>query len=90
MISQMRNDASWQWSLRYAELNKDNSDTFPGEPDGNSVTEISEDLLMLSGKYQRIFGRWKLGVGGTASHSTFMDQADDDNYTAFLDLEYLL
>jgi hypothetical protein len=90
MISHMHNDVSWQWSLRYAELNKDNSDTFPGEPDGNSVTEISEDLLMLSGKYQRVFGRWKLGVGGSASHSSFKDQASDESYTAFLDVEYLL
>lgn len=90
MISQTHNDASWQWSLRYAELNKDNSDAYPGQPDGNSVTEIAEDLLMLSGKYQRIFGRWKIGVGGTASHSTFRDQPDDDSYAAFLDVEYLL
>ena len=90
MIAQMRNDASWQWSLRYAHLNRDNSDAYPGEPDGNTVTEIAEDLLMLSGKYQRIFGRWKIGAGGSASHSTFRDQPGDDDYRAFLDLEYLL
>ncbi len=90
MIAQMRNDTSWQWSLRYAHLNRDNSDAYPGEPDGNTVTEIAEDLLMLSGKYQRILGRWKVGVGGTASHSSFRDQPGDDDYTAFLDVEYLL
>ena len=90
MISQTRNDVSWQWSLRYAELNKDNSDAYPGEPNGNTVTEIAEDLLMLSGKYQRIFGRWKLGVGGSASQSSFRTRPDDDDYTAFLDVEYLL
>ncbi|MEZ5562471.1 MAG: capsule assembly Wzi family protein [Gammaproteobacteria bacterium] len=90
MISQTHDDTTWQWSLRYVELNKDNSDAWPGEPNGNSVTEVSEDLLMLSGKYQRIFGRWKIGVGGSASHSGFRDLPDDDDYTAFLDLEYLL
>jgi hypothetical protein len=90
MISQVRNDVSWQWSLRYAELNKDNSDLFPGEADGNSVTEIAEDLWMLSGKYQRIFGRWKLAVGGSASQSSYKARSDGDDYTASLDVEYLL
>jgi hypothetical protein len=90
MISQTYNDVSWQWSLRYAELNSDNSDAYPGEPNGNTVTEIAEDLLMLSGKYQRIFGRWKLGVGGTASQSSYKSGSDGDDYTAFLDVEYLL
>lgn len=90
MVSQTLNDVSWQWSVRYGELNKDNSDAYPGEPNGNSVTEIAEDLLMLSGKYQRIFGRWKLGLGGSASHSSFRDKASDDDYIAFVDVEYLL
>lgn len=90
MVSQTRNDVSWQWSLRYAELNNDNSDAYPGEPNGNTVTEIAEDLLMLSGKYQRILGRWKLGLGGSASHSSFRDQAGEEDYVAFVDVEFLL
>jgi hypothetical protein len=90
MVSQTQNDVSWQWSVRYGELNKDNSDAYPGEPNGNPVTEMAEDLLMLSGKYQRIFGRWKVGLGGSASHSSFRDKASDDNYVAFMDVEYLL
>ena len=90
MVSQTQNDVSWQWSLRYGELNKDNSDAYPGEPNGNSVTEIAEDLWMLSGKYQRILGRWKLGLGGSASHSSYWYQASDNDYVAFVDVEYLL
>ena len=90
MISQWRNDANWQWRLRYVELNRDNSDRFPGEPNGNTVTEIAEDLLMLSGRYERIFGRWKGAVGGSVSRSDFIDQGSENDYTGFLEIEYLL
>jgi len=90
MVSQMVNDVSWQWKLRYVELNQDNSDRFPGEPNGNTLTEISEDVIMLSGKYQRIFGRWKLALGGNASRSEFRDKNQENDFTVFLDIEYLL
>jgi len=90
MVSQMRNDASWQWSLRYVELNTDNSDKFPGQPNGNTLTEIAEDMLMLSGKYQRVFGRWKFTLGGNASRSEFIDQKNSNNFAAFADIEFLL
>jgi len=90
MVSQMYNDASWQWSFRYLELNRDNSDRYPGEPNGNSLTEVSEDVLMLSGKYQRIFGRWKVTVGGNASRSEFIDKKSENDFVAFADIEYLL
>ena len=90
MVSQMRNDASWQSSLRYVELNSDNHDRYPGEPNGNSVTEISEDMIMLSGKYQRIRGRWKFTGGGNISHSAFINKSSDLNFLAFIDIEYLL
>ena len=90
MISQMYNDVSWQWKLRYVELNQDNSDRYPGEPNGNTVSEISEDMIMLSGKYQKIYGRWKVALGGNASHSGFKDKSDENDYQVFLDIEYLL
>jgi len=90
MVSQMYNDASWQWSIRYVELNQDNSDRYPGEPNGNTLTEISEDILQLSGKYQRVFGRWKFTLGGTASRSKFLDKKDNNKFTAFADVEFLL
>ena len=90
MISQMYNDVSWQWKLRYVELNRDNSDRYPGEPNGNTVSEISEDMIMLSGKYQKIYGRWKVALGGNASHSGFKDKSDENYYQVFLDIEYLL
>jgi len=90
VISQMRNDASWQSSLRYVELNSDNSDRYPGEPNGNTLTEISEDVIMLSGKYQRVHGRWKYTVGGNVSRSGFKEKSNDTNFAAFIDIEYLL
>ena len=90
MISQMRNDISWQWKLRYVELNRDNSDRYPGEPNGNTLTEISEDMIMLSGQYRRVLGRWKFALGGNASHSSFRDKESDNDYSVFLDVEYLL
>ncbi len=90
MVSQMTNDASWQWSLRYVELNKDNSDRYPGEPNGNSLTEISEDMILLSGKYQRVYGRWKFTIGGNASRSDFIERKSDNKFSAFADIEYLL
>ena len=89
MISQWRNDAYWQWRVRYVDLNRDNSDKFPGQPNGNTVTEIAEDLLMVSGRYERIFGRWKGAVGGSVSRSDFISRSGDTDYTAFLEIEYL-
>lgn len=90
MISQMVNDTSWHLKLRYVELNKDNSDRYPGEPNGNTLTEISEDVLMLSGKYERIFERWKVALGGNVSRSEFINKDDDNDYQVFLEIEYLL
>ena len=90
LISQQHNDANWQLSIRYAELNKDNSDRYPGAPNGNTLTEISEDMIMLSGKHQRIYGSWKFTLGGRASRSGFKNKHDDNNLSAFLDIEYLL
>ena len=90
MISQWYNNANWQWRLRYVQLNQDNSDRYPGEPNGNTVTEIAEDLLMLSGRYERIFGRWKWAVGGSVSTSEFIDKDSENDYVGFIDMEYQL
>jgi len=54
------------------------------------LTEISEDVWMLSGRYERVFDRWKVALGGNVSRSEFRNDDDDTDYQAFLEVEYLL
>ncbi|MEW6998882.1 capsule assembly Wzi family protein [Colwelliaceae bacterium BS250] len=78
LISQMNNLESWEFKLRILDLNNDNSDLYPDDPNkGNTLTKIAEEMIMVSGKYQLRVGRFKYTVGGALSTSSFEEDIDD-------------
>ncbi|QOL26919.1 capsule assembly Wzi family protein [Thalassotalea sp. LPB0316] len=77
LIGQNSKGQQWDVRLRYARLNRDDIDRFPGSSDGNSVTDIAEDLVMLSGNFQDNWQRFTYKVGGSVSHSSFLEKASE-------------
>jgi hypothetical protein len=51
---------------------------------------ISEDTIMLSGKYPCIFDRLKIVLRGNASRTEFKEKSDDQDYLIYLEVEYFL
>lgn len=86
LSSQNYSNQAWDIKFRYLELNKDNSDLFPNDPRGNSLTEVAEDVLMVSGNYHRHYKRYSYKVSASYSQSDFIDQ--DDRSEANLAFEF--
>jgi len=88
-ISQVKNDLSFQTKLRWLQLNKDNSDKAPNDPQiGNTLTPIAEDMLMLSGKIQYSYKNWRYTLGTSYSKSTFdNDTKDNSDVNLYLNIE---
>jgi len=73
-ISQTNKTSNWQVKLRYLKLNQDDSDIALGNPFvGNTLTEIAEDMIMLSAKYQWQSNQWSYSIAGQLSKSTYED-----------------
>ncbi|MFD2167940.1 capsule assembly Wzi family protein [Thalassotalea euphylliae] len=91
-ISQVQNNLAFETKFRWLQLNKDNSDKAPEDPlIGNTLTPIAENMLMLSGKIQYSYQRWRYTFGGSISESTFDNDIDDDtDMTLFVNIEYNL
>lgn len=86
LSSQNYSNQAWDIKFRYLELNKDNSDLFPNDPRGNTLTEVAEDVLVVSGNYHRHFKRYSYKVSASYSQSDFIDQ--DDRSEANLAFEF--
>ena len=66
--------------IRHLELNADNHDKALYNPIiGNSLTKISEDMIMLSGKLQYSYKNWRFTVSADASQSKFENAPDKEN-----------
>jgi hypothetical protein len=91
-ISQSDNNTNFEFKLRWLQLNKDNSDRAPGNDQiGNTVTEIAENVLMLSGKVQHSYRNWRFTIGADISESKFdNDISNDTEIVGFAGLEYNL
>lgn len=92
MISQVTNNTGYEFKFRWLQLNLDNSDKAPGNDIiGNTVTEIAENMLMLSGEVQHSYRNWRYTFGSDISKSTFdNDIKDDHEINLFLNVEYKL
>lgn len=92
LISQGNGDTNYEFKFRWLQLNKDNSDRGPGNSQiGNTVTEIAENVLMLSGKVQHSYRNWRFTAGTDISRSTFDNDIKDKNdINAYLNVEYNL
>ncbi|MFT5634836.1 MAG: hypothetical protein ACI89T_000266, partial [Cognaticolwellia sp.] len=92
MIAQGSNETNYEFKFRWLQLNKDNSDRAPGDPQiGNTVTEIAENVLMLSSKVQHSYRNWRITVGADISQSKFdNDISDETDVNAYFNIEYNL
>ena len=88
-ISQVKDDLAFQTKFRWLQLNKDNSDKAPQNPQvGNTVTPIAENMLMLSGKVQYSYRNWRFTTGANYSESSFDNDLDDKSeLNVFLNIE---
>lgn len=91
-ISQNNSNTNYELKFRWLQLNKDNSDRAPGNPQiGNTVTEIAENVLMLSTKVQHSYRNWRFTLGSDISRSEFdNDIKGNTDISAYLNVEYNL
>jgi hypothetical protein len=92
IISKLDSDLDMTIKIRKLVLNKDNSDKAPNNLTiGNPLTEIAENMLMLSTKFQYSYQNWRFTVGGDLSKSTFVDNSlDQSNANIYLNVEHNL
>jgi len=90
VITNIGTDTDLTIKLRKLELNIDNLDKAPGNPIiGNPLTEIAEDMLMLSTKVQHSHKNWRFTLGSSLSQSSYMDDIDDQNEAnLYINVEY--
>jgi len=88
-ISQINKTSNWQAKLRYLQLNQDDRDVAPGDPlVGNTLTEIAEDMMMLSGKYQWQSKQWTYSIGSQLSRSTFVTAEESTDFNLYGSISY--
>ena len=92
LIAQGSGETNYEFKFRWLQLNKDNSDRAPGNAQiGNTVTEIAENVLMLSSKIQHNYRNWRFTVGTDISQSTFDDNIrSKTDINGYLSIEYNL
>lgn len=92
LISTINANTNVTTKIRHLQLNTDNSDKAPNNPIiGNPLTEIAEDIIMLSTKVQYSYKNWRYTTGIDLSKSTFEnDIADRNQANLFLKIEYNL
>jgi hypothetical protein len=69
--------------LRKAELNPDGARPSPVLTD-----DVTEDLIQLSGFYQRPFGDWLLKAGGSIESRKFVTQDNEVDSLLYLNATY--
>lgn len=91
-ISQGDGETNYEFKFRWLQLNKDNSDRAPGNNQiGNTVSEIAENVLMLSSKVQHNYKNWRFTVGADISQSEFdNDISNKNDITGYFNIEYNL
>ena len=92
LISQVKDNTSFEYKFRWLQLNLDNSDKSVGNDQiGNTVTEQAENMLMLSGKVQHSYRNWRYTLGGSLSRSEFDNDIEEEkNIDVYLNVEYKL
>ena len=88
IIVQDFNETVWTVKARFLELNNDDSDRLPDDPDnGHTLTKISEDVIMLSADYQTRLAEFTYKVGGSVSQSSFIDLPSETDYNLFFQIK---
>jgi len=92
LVSQENSNISYEFKLRWLQLNKDNHDKAPDNPlIGNTLTPIAENMLMFSGKAQYSYKNWRYTFGSNLSESSYDNDINNkSNINVFLNIEYNL
>lgn len=92
LISQNSSETNYEFKFRWLQLNKDNSDKAPNNAQiGNTVTEIAENVLILSSKIQHNYRNWRFTAGTDISQSKFDNDINTTtDVTSYLTIEYNL
>lgn len=88
IVNQDFNETVWSVKVRYLELNNDDSDQYPNDPDkGHSLTKNAEDVIMLSADYQKSLPEFTYKIGGSVSQSEFIDLPSETDYNLFFQIK---
>lgn len=86
LLAQLANGDSWRVKLRQADLNTNNRDLYPNQPNlGNTVAKTAQDLTQLDLQYQfKAFdGQLIIGLVYTDLNTDSSDQQDYDGYLQY-------
>ncbi len=88
VLAQFKSGNSLQVKLRKAELNTNNSDRYPNDPNmGNTVSKVAEDLLQLDTQYRFYMLNSRFTAGAILSQSTIAN-VKDNSLDAYIKWEY--
>ena len=89
LIGQTENGLKWDTRLRYIQLNQDDSDRYPNDPNkGNTVTKVAEDLLMLSANATKRIDNISYKIGAEFSQSKYTQKDDEYDSNVSFSLNY--
>ena len=90
LLSQQSNHHSWQAKVRWLQLNTNNRDFHPDDPQlGHTVTKVAKDLLQLDLSYRYSLWKGMLTLGGDISRFTLKDDnSHDTDVNVFASWEY--
>jgi hypothetical protein len=91
-ISKLNINTHMTARLRYLNLNYDNQDRAPHNPiSGNAVTNIAEQVWIISTSIQHDKQNWRYTLGTDISRSTYIDDSPNDiDFNLSLTIEYNL
>lgn len=92
VLMQQTNNRDWQFKLTYGDLNQDDKDRYPDDPDkGNGVTKVHEEYIAVELNTRQDFLGGKLSYGATVADTSVVrtDESDTD-VIAFAKFEYRL
>jgi len=88
LLAQLSNGNSWQLKLRRANLNDDNNDKFPNDPNlGNTVSKVAEEFHQADIQYRFSLQQSQVTLGLLFNDSTIESVSDSDQ-EAYLKYQY--
>jgi len=88
ILAQFKSGNSLQVKLRKADLNTNNRDRYPNDPNmGNTVSKVAEDILELDTQYRFYMFNSRFTAGAILTNSTIAG-VDDNSVDAYLKWEY--
>ncbi|MDG2392949.1 MAG: capsule assembly Wzi family protein [Thalassotalea sp.] len=87
LIWQNFDKSVWTVKLRYLEVNNDDLDRYPNDPNlGHTISKVSEDIIMFSGDYEKTLPMFTYKIGTSISQSEFTQLSSSNEFNVFLQL----